>query len=510
MTNESRHSSRWSPVPLAVAALLAGGAGLAHADALEDLTAVVRALQQQVREQKQEILLLKKQQDAAASQAAPAAAAAAAAAAPAAAAVAVAAAQVAIDESSPGLVMKKNGWTAQLSGLLDARSGRENFNTASGRDSENTTRVRSGFNPSKIEVTVTAPESNGINISGYFQLASSISGSKTVRTGEQIEVRGFDIAAATQYGTVSAGRNFGIYGMYPLANDTGSVNGVGYLCVGPDGNGPNCGHIGTGYTWPDFIAGIRYASPRVAGLQARVGIYDPVETAFGVPGGAAPFVAVSDLAGNFNGLFTNFTSIGDRIQTRTPMFQGDITWAAPTMDIGTRTKATAFLWTGALNQDVKDSVSRKSTNIKGYNVGGRFTLAAPVGVFGLTGSYERTHGVAEGFIGFGARCNATAGCDTAKGDQYYFNLDYKASKLTLGTSYGRGTEDANAVVGNAHVRRRLYTVYAQYQLTPQLNVSIEGQNFDRNTGTANSGAPAGIFPGQERYNAVLAGAQFKF
>lgn len=50
----------------------------------------------------------------------------------------------------------------------------------------------------------------------------------------------------------------------------------------------------------------------------------------------------------------------------------------------------------------------------------------------------------------------------------------------------------------------------QYRLTPNLNVNLELQNFNRRTDTANTGAPVGIFPGQERYTAVLVGAQFRF
>ncbi len=409
---------------------------------------------------------------------------------------------MAMAPASAQIAIEKNGWKADVNGLISVWGGNENFSAATGRPQESTQRVRSGFNPSKLEVTAHAPEYNGINVSGYFQLAASINGNKSQRTGEQIEVRGADLSISSQYGTFSAGRNFNIYGSLPIANDTGSMRGVGYLCTGPDGNGPNCGHIGTGYTWSDFSAGLRYTSPRVSGFQVRLGVYDPIETAFGTPGGGTPFIGLS------NGTFTNFTSIGSAIETR-PLFQGDINWASNPFALGGNTTGSALVWLGGLNQRIKDlGGSSDSAHIKGFNLGSRLTAKAPVGVFGLTTNYEKTFGIAEGFMGFGARCNV-GGCDTVRGQQWYVNADYTfAGKTTFGTSFGRGWENANAFVGNDNVKRRLWVAYVQHQLTPNVNVNVEVQRFRRSTDGA--GNAAGIFPGQERYVAALLGVEFRF
>lgn len=414
----------------------------------------------------------------------------------------VALACMAMGPAHAQIAIEKNGWKADVNGLISVWSGNENFSAATGRPQESTQRVRTGFNPSKLEVTAHAPEYNGINVSGYFQLAASINGNKSQRTGEQIEVRGADLSISSQYGTFSAGRNFNIYGSLPIANDTGSMRGVGYLCTGPDGNGPNCGHIGTGYTWSDFSAGLRYTSPRVSGFQVRLGVYDPIETAFGTPGGGTPFIGLS------NGTFTNFTSIGSAVETR-PLLQADINWASNPFALGGSTTGSALIWLGGLNQRIKDlGNSSDSAHIKGFNLGSRLTAKAPVGVFGLTTNYEKTFGIAEGFMGFGARCNV-GGCDTVRGQQWYVNADYTfAGKTTFGTSFGRGWENANAFVGNDNVKRRLWVAYVQHQLTPNVNVNVEVQRFRRSTDGA--GNAAGIFPGQERYVAALLGVEFRF
>ncbi len=408
--------------------------------------------------------------------------------------------------ASAQIVIEKDGWKANINGLISVWSGSEDYKAEPGRPQENSVRVRTGFNPSKLEVSVAAPESNGLSVSSYFQIATSVNGSKTQRAGEQIEIRGADISVGSQYGTLSAGRSFGIYGSLAIVNDTGSMRGVGYLCTGPDGNGPNCGHIGTGYTWSDFTAGIRFASPRVNGFQVRVGSYEPIEAAFGNPGGGAPFIGLS------NGTFTNFTSIGSNIETSSPMFQGDISWASGPAAMGSGTTGTALIWIGGLHQHLKDISATRvagsgSTNIKAFNAGTRLTAKAPVGVFGLTANYEKTWGVAEGFMGMGARCNAR-GCDATKGEQWFVNTDFNVGATTVGASYGRGTEDANFVVGNDNVTHKLAMVYLQQQLTPNLNANIEVQRFVRNTGGA--GNAAGIFLAQEKYTAALLGLEYRF
>ena len=52
--NLSRHALRLGPLQLAIAALLAGGTGLAHADALQDLAAKVEALQKEIADMKKQ------------------------------------------------------------------------------------------------------------------------------------------------------------------------------------------------------------------------------------------------------------------------------------------------------------------------------------------------------------------------------------------------------------------------------------------------------------------------
>lgn len=419
------------------------------------------------------------------------------------------------------LVETEDGWKVQMMGLVSVWGGTADFDTADTfagpRPSETSTRVITGFNPSKIEFQAFAPEYNGLEISTYFQIATSINGNKSRRTGEQIEVRAADVSIGTDYGTFSLGRNFAIFDSLAIVNDSGSMRGIGYICTGPDGSGPNCGHIGTGYTWSDWTAGIRYASPRAGGLQFRAGLFDPVETAFGEPGGGAPFVL--DPAG-FS-LF-NVTGFGTAVETTTPLVEAEFNYLRQ-FSLGSESSGNLFAWAGGLFQDLEDKVSGSSTSIQGYSFGGRLTFdIASAGVLGITGNYSETEGIAEGFIGFGVRCDAQV-CDTVEGDQWYVNVDYnlgnfipseyglfRGDKATIGVSYGEGSEDANAGIGNGNVDRELFMAYIQYQLTPNFNLNFEFQDFERKTDNTNTGLAAGIFPQNEEYNAFMFGGEFRF
>lgn len=399
------------------------------------------------------------------------------------------------------LFESKSGWNATMMALISTWTGAPSWDV--GQAQQDSFRVTTGFNPSKIEFVVSAPEHDGIKVSSYFQLATSLQGFKTRRVGEQIEIRGASINVSGGFGTFQIGRNFALFASNAIFNDTSSMRGVGYLCVGPDGSGPNCGHIGTGYTWSDWTAGIRYISPDLSGFQIRAGIFDPIETAFGFPGGDALVIGTGDLGGNFDGLFFNFTDIAGtgEIETATPLFELELTY---NFKFGDDDANSLLLWAGFLNQSLDDlGVGNGDTDITGTNFGWRLK----VGNLGITANAEENEGIAEGFIGFGVRCDNT-GCDAVEGDQWYINIDYTVGGTTFGVSFGEGSEDANVLIGNSDVDRELMMAYIQYQLTPNLNINLEIQNFERTTPIG--GFAAGVFQPQEEYSAFFLGAEFRY
>lgn len=425
------------------------------------------------------------------------------------------------------LVETDTGWKVNMMGLLSVFTGSADWDVRNdlrfGDTAQQSYRVTTGFNPSKLEWVVVAPEMNGITVSSYTQLATSIQGFKTRRVGEQIEVRAMDIAVAGKFGTFQIGRSFAIYAGNSILADTGSMRGFGYICTGPDGSGPNCGHIGTGYSWTDWTPGIRYSSPRSAsGFQFRVGFFDPVETAFGWPGGDPFVLGTADFAGLPNGLFFNFSSIPGttNIETSTPLIEGELTWNKA---FGPNNSNNILLWLNGLVQNFEDLGTGSDADIQGTSFGGRLKI----GNFGLTANVENTEGIAEGFIGFGVTCLqdpvtlANNQCAAVEGEQWYVNADITAGNTVFGVSYGEGEEDANSLTlpfpfggGSGKVERDLLMFYIQHNVTPNFNVNFEFHTFERET-TVPTGATVlpiapGLFPSNEEYDAFLLGGEFRF
>lgn len=420
-----------------------------------------------------------------------------------------------------------SGWKVNMMGLLSVWTGQASWDRRVdprfGDTKQDSFRVTTGFNPSKLEFVVVAPEVNGITVSSYTQFASSLQGFKSRRVGEQVEVRAMDISVAGKFGNFQFGRSFAIFAGNSILADTGSMRGTGYMCTSPDGSGPNCGHIGTGYTWTDWTAGIRYSTPRGAsGFQFRVGLFDPIETAFGWPGGDPFVLGTAGFDGLPNGLFFNFSNIPGtaEIETSTPLVEAELSFNKA---FGPGGANNILLWLNVMNQNLEDLGTGSDTDIQGLSFGGRLK----VGRVGITANVEDTEGIAEGFMGFGVTCLQDTvtltnnQCASVEGSQWYVNLDITApsGKTVFGVSYGEGEEDGNSLTlpfpfgaGSGDVERELLMVYVQHNVTPNLNVNLEFHTFERDTtgGATFSAIAPGLFPSQEEYTAFLLGGEFRF
>src|ERR1700758_4211661 len=136
-------------------------------------------------------------------------------------------------------VEAKDGWAASFDGELHAFYVYASGSTLNGvTDDAKESRIVSGFNPSKFNAHLKAPTFNGLNVSGNFQLVANIAGSaangsQTSGTGADPEehVRVMDLDIAGSWGTIGAGRSWGIFDGSAIVADeaTGGV-GVGGLC----------------------------------------------------------------------------------------------------------------------------------------------------------------------------------------------------------------------------------------------------------------------------------------
>lgn len=164
-----------------------------------------------------------------------------------------------------------NGWTGSVGLQIQAFAVSVDDKLAD----KTTSRIQSGFDPSKLTFGIKAPEYNGINVSGTYQLVQPIqNGVDNVNpdTPERRQVRVAEVAVEGGFGKFTAGRSFAIYGKQGLIHDTGSLPGVGR---GAGGAGATAGRIDYGYVYPNFHPSFQYHSKNMGGFSYALGVFDP-------------------------------------------------------------------------------------------------------------------------------------------------------------------------------------------------------------------------------------------
>jgi len=356
-----------------------------------------------------------------------------------------------------------DGWNLGVTGAIPVflnLSDHENFRA----DGENqfSTRVMSGFNPGNVTFTVTAPEQNGVTVSGVFQINHHLQGASVQNAG-LFEGRVADIIVAGDFGSINIGKGLGIFQSISIA-DAGSGMGVGRF-AGPDAADATLGRIGAGYTYANFNPRVIYNTPDLGGFGLSVGIINPEK-----PGGGD----VDRITG---------------IETPAPRFeaQADYTFG---FDVGS-----LRLWAGGLYQYVDVVSENFNYDITGWDVGARLNAAG----FGLTGSYSQTSGIgSDGLIGLGLDSDSGLAQAEMDGEQWYVEGTYDFGGFIVGASYGEGIQDGvdNPFGGSPANTNQLLMGFTRLMVTDNLTLMAEVQDFQSDA--------------QANYNAFIVGAQLTF
>ncbi|MFP8489460.1 porin [Gracilimonas sp. Q87] len=353
----------------------------------------------------------------------------------------------------------ENDWVLTVTGQLPVfivASEHQDFNS-DGSD-QFATRVMSGFNPANITFTVEAPEMNGLNVKGIFQINHHLQGPSIQNEG-LFEGRVADIQISGNFGIINIGKGFGIFNSSSIA-DAGSGMGVGRF-VGPDGANATLGRIGSGYTYANFNPRVTYTTPDLRGFSLKAGLINPEK-----PSGAP----------------------SQQIQTATPRLEAQANY---NLDLNS---GKIDLWLGGMVQDVEVVSADYNYDISGWDLGARLTAAG----LRFTGAYSETQGVgADGLIGISL---TGTGLDQAEveASQWYGEATYALKDLTLGLSYGEGSQDAVTTVlgGSPDITNKLLMMFTRYKVTNNLTLLGEIQDFSSDS--------------QNNYQAMIIGMQLNF
>lgn len=384
-------------------------------------------------------------------------------------------------------------------------------------------RVRSGFNPTQLNLIMLAPENDIADVAFHFMLATSQQSQKTSFVGNTIETRILEIRMSGKGGQLSIGKGLNLFQRSGTLNDRASMFGIGYQPT-PDTAGPGFGHIGTGYTWVDFSARIAYATPTWKGMKFEIGIFDPFEAAPGVFGGGTVPEA---LGGDQDVLFT----FAPAFETPAPRLEAEYTVGKSFAETGM-----FQFWLGGLWQVIKSNDLSKTGSQRGgvdvdetYQMWGGnlgFTLGGKGATLRFHASYEGGAGTF-GFFGSGVNCPANdaanlallAPCEVRKTAQGYVAFDYNIvdSGWAFGVSLGGARTFKNETLAalldpiapgfftaGQDIDSYLIDAFVHYQILPFQTIIFAYDYFD--------GSPLGFgfLPYKQVSHAASIGTQIIF
>ncbi len=263
-----------------------------------------------------------------------------------------------------------------------------------------------------IDVTATVGVYPGINSATNGPLGANSGGNSTALGTAGGDFRKTFLTVGTpNIGTFKAGRDIAIFGSDAILNDA-TLLSVGATGGNADPANTSLGRIGLGYIYADFEPQISYLSPIIAGFQANIGVFQPLNE-----------FSFSGLSGTAN-------------EHSSPGFEGKVTYDYKSPSF------TAHAWAGFLTQNQQGitplnpgAVVHGSTSKDAS--AGEAGAAITFGPVGLTGYIYRGAGVGttgkffDGLSADGALRDSEGG---------YVQASYKITpKFKLVGSYGQSS-----------------------------------------------------------------------
>jgi predicted porin len=273
----------------------------------------------------------------------------------------------------------------------------------------NSSAVRNGLLPGFLVVNVSTQQAGwdvgatfgmypGINSANWGALGANNGGQPTALATSGIDFRQtFMTFGKANLGTFKIGRDIGLFGSDAILND------ITLLSSGPTGGNvapanTTLGRIGSGYIYTDFQPQITYTTPNFGGVQASVGVFQPLK------------------------------SLTGQDQTNSePGFQAKITYDGDFGGVNTH------LWAGGITQK-HDLVTGGSYTGKGLDLGAKVT-AGPITAVGY---WYTADGLGTTVLGL----FDTDGFGNARdSDGFYLQALATFGKVSIGGSYGESRLD---------------------------------------------------------------------
>jgi predicted porin len=288
--------------------------------------------------------------------------------------------------------------------------------TASGSDVSN---VGNGLLPAALTFGI-ATTQNGFDIAAHFGLypgiASNDGGSPNLQSGTgglsnvALATTGLDVRQVfmtfgnKDIGTFTFGRNFGLFAFDAIINDM-TLPGVGVAGSASTASPSNTtlGSIGFGYLYVDTLAQMNYTTPDIAGFNATIGIFDPLN---------------------------ELTASGTNLPKKAPGFQAKATYTLKFSD-----DVKFYASVSGLTQKQDYTAGEDSTIPVVQFTSTGFDVFAKLDVAGLEIDASRYQGKGLGTTGLFILADDGLG-NPRRSSGYLLQATYKISDLKLGVNYG--------------------------------------------------------------------------
>jgi hypothetical protein len=283
-----------------------------------------------------------------------------------------------------------------------------------------------GLLPAFATFTASGKEGN-TDLGAHFGFAPEVQcgGGAHDCFGAQIDMRQVFLTIGGSWGTITAGKELGVYQRQNILNDQ-TLFGVGGGGIAPAGT--TLGRIGFGYIYPNFVAQMTYTTPAGRPGSLSIGLMDPSN--FG------PYTTL-DLP---------------RLEAEGSYKSGDL-----------------LVFASATAQYGKTGVASGDSSKTAYGVAGGVTYkAAQFSVHG-SGYYGRGVGTT---LMFGGAATDPGGLTKSYGFYGQLTFTPTASKATFAGSYGSSYLKGSS--GSGSVENSLISGGIYYQATKSLKVVGEG------------------------------------
>jgi predicted porin len=317
--------------------------------------------------------------------------------------------------------------------------------------------VSNGLLPASLNFSANTTQEGydiSANINVYYSLASQGGTGSDALQHSTVDARQVYLTFGnTDMGTVTMGRNFGMFALDAILNDI-SLVGMGPTFTADDPGHTTLGGLGYAYPYTDRLAQINWTLPGMPdGLSTTVGVFNPLD---GVEKGG-----------------------GKASGHSSPGFHSKISysWGG---DVAGQVSATYLV------QNI-DLTSGNESEIEGWDIFGK----VDINNFGLSGYYFEGSGMSSLALGglvFPGFDQATGQAEESDG--YYLQGTYKFGKTKVGLNWGQSEQKKVSPVENTRITLGVY-----HNLTSSLTLMAEYSDMESQTSI-----------GADKTNAVNVGA----